>query len=158
MHIFWARLASFCHLCFISDPLIVSKFHNETDDPKGQENKIYTIVKGRETFYRRTQSKSPAVVKSNMFLKDRKFVFKTNYRLMQGQKIAEFIKLQCFIKIFVLSIFSDRLHKFYCNQHSLPQRDDCKTRMTLNTARQSKDHTQKNTKNWTNNKQLTITN
>ena len=66
--------------------------------------------------------------------------------------------LVLFIKIFVLSIFSDRLHKFYCNQHSLPQRDDCKTRMTLNTARQSKDHTQKNTKNWTNNKQLTITN
>ena len=53
MHIFWTRLASFCHLGFISDPLIVSKFHNKTHDPKGQENKIYTIVKGRETFYRR---------------------------------------------------------------------------------------------------------
>ena len=53
MHISWARLASFCHLGFISDPLIVSKFHNETHDPKGQENKIYTIVKGRETLYRR---------------------------------------------------------------------------------------------------------
>ena len=39
MHISWARLASFCHLGFISDPLIVSKFHNETQDPKGQENK-----------------------------------------------------------------------------------------------------------------------
>ena len=38
---------------YFSDPLIVSKFHNETHDPKGQENKIYTIVKGRETFYRR---------------------------------------------------------------------------------------------------------
>ena len=47
------RLASFCHLGFISDPLIVSKFHIETHDPKGQENKIYTIVRGRETFYRR---------------------------------------------------------------------------------------------------------
>ena len=35
------------------DPLIVSKFHNETHDPKGQDNKIYTIMKGRETFYRR---------------------------------------------------------------------------------------------------------
>ena len=44
MHISWARLASFCQLGFISDPLIVSKFHNETHDPKGQENKIYTIV------------------------------------------------------------------------------------------------------------------
>ena len=49
----WARLASFCHLGFTSDPLIVSKFHNEAHDPKGQGNKIYTIVKGRETFYRR---------------------------------------------------------------------------------------------------------
>ena len=46
MHISWARLASFCQLGFISDPLIVSKFHNETHDPKEQENKIYTIVKG----------------------------------------------------------------------------------------------------------------
>ena len=53
MHISWARLASFCHLGFISDPLIVSKFHNETHDPKGQENKIYNIVKGMDTFYRR---------------------------------------------------------------------------------------------------------
>ena len=46
MHIFWARLASFGHLGLISDRLIVSKFHNETHDPKGQENNIYTIVKG----------------------------------------------------------------------------------------------------------------
>ena len=53
VHISWARLASFFHLGFISDPLIVSKSHNETHDSKGQENKIYTIVKGRETFYRR---------------------------------------------------------------------------------------------------------
>ena len=52
MHIFWARLASFGHLGLISDPQVVSKVHNETHDPKGQENKIYTIVKGRETFYR----------------------------------------------------------------------------------------------------------
>ena len=50
---FLARLASFCHLGLTSDPLIVPKFHNETHDPKGQENKIYTIVKGRETLYRR---------------------------------------------------------------------------------------------------------
>ena len=37
---FWARLASFCHLGAISDPLIhvVSKFQI-----KGQENKIFTI-------------------------------------------------------------------------------------------------------------------
>ena len=49
----WARLASFGHLCLISDPLIISKFSNESHDPKGQGNKIYTIVKGRETFHRR---------------------------------------------------------------------------------------------------------
>ena len=53
MHIFWARLASFGNLGLISDPQIVSKFYNTTHDPNGQENKIYTIVKGRETFYRR---------------------------------------------------------------------------------------------------------
>ena len=53
MHISWARLASFCHLGFIRDPLIVSKFQNETDVRKGQENKIYTEVNGRETFYNR---------------------------------------------------------------------------------------------------------
>ena len=40
VHIFWARLVSFCHLGFISDPLIVSKFHNETHDPKGQETLV----------------------------------------------------------------------------------------------------------------------
>ena len=28
-------------------------FHNETYDPKAQENKIYTILKDRETLYRR---------------------------------------------------------------------------------------------------------
>ena len=69
MYVSWARQASFCHLGFVSDPLIVSKFHNETHDPKVQVNKIYTTVKGREKFYRRHKSQSPAVVKSNMFLK-----------------------------------------------------------------------------------------
>ena len=49
MQVFWARLASFGQLGLISDPLIISKSPNETHDPKGQENKIYTIVKGRET-------------------------------------------------------------------------------------------------------------
>ena len=78
MQVFWARLASFGHLGLISDPLIDSKLHNETHDPKGQENKIYTIVKGRETFYRHTQSQSPAVVMSNMFFK----------RLSFGSKFA----------------------------------------------------------------------
>ena len=34
------ELASFGHLDISSDPLIASKFHNETHDPKGQENKI----------------------------------------------------------------------------------------------------------------------
>ena len=53
MQVFWARLASSGHLGLTSDPLIISKFSNESHDPKGQENKIYTIVKDRETFYRR---------------------------------------------------------------------------------------------------------
>ena len=66
---FGARLANLDHLGLISDPLIVSKFHNETHDPKGQENKIYTIVKGRETSIAAKQSQSPAVMKSNMFFK-----------------------------------------------------------------------------------------
>ena len=50
MHIFWAKLARFSHLGFISDPLIVSKFHNGIHGSKGQEKKIYTIVKGKKTF------------------------------------------------------------------------------------------------------------
>ena len=53
MQVFCARLVSFGHLGLTSDPLIISKFSNESHDPKGQENKIYTIVKDRETFYRR---------------------------------------------------------------------------------------------------------
>ena len=36
------RVCIFSGLDFICDPLIVSKFHNETHDPKGQENEIYT--------------------------------------------------------------------------------------------------------------------
>ena len=53
MQFFWARLASFSHLCLISDTLMVSKFHNGIYDSKGQENKIYTTEKDMETFYRR---------------------------------------------------------------------------------------------------------
>ena len=53
MQVFCARLASFGHLGVISDPLIISKFSNESHDPKGHENKIYTIWKDRETFYHR---------------------------------------------------------------------------------------------------------
>ena len=49
---FLGKLTSFGHLGLISDPLIVSKFHNKTHDPKG-EDKINTIGKGKETFYRR---------------------------------------------------------------------------------------------------------
>ena len=44
--------SSFGHLDLISVPVVVSKFHNETHDPKAQENKIYTMVKDRETFSR----------------------------------------------------------------------------------------------------------
>ena len=69
MHISWTRLASFCHLGVISDPIIVLKFYNETNDSRGQENKIYTIGRAGRRSTDATQSQSPAVVKSNMFLK-----------------------------------------------------------------------------------------
>ena len=41
----------------------------ETHDPKGQETKIYTILKAGGRSTAATQTQSPAVVKSNMFLK-----------------------------------------------------------------------------------------
>ena len=52
VQVFWARLASFDQLGLISDPQIPSKLQNGINDPKGLENKIYTVMKGRETFYR----------------------------------------------------------------------------------------------------------
>ena len=45
---FLTRLASFGHLGLISKPLMVLKFYNKILDPKGQANKIDTIVKDRE--------------------------------------------------------------------------------------------------------------
>ena len=36
---FWTRLANFSQSGLISDPLMVSKFHNGIYDPKGQENR-----------------------------------------------------------------------------------------------------------------------
>ena len=48
--VFWDRLASFGQLGLNSDPQISSKFQNGINDPKGLENKIYTMMKGRETF------------------------------------------------------------------------------------------------------------
>ena len=35
---FLGQTISFGHLGLISDPLVSSKYHNETHDPKGQEN------------------------------------------------------------------------------------------------------------------------
>ena len=61
VYIFWARQTSFCHLDFFSDPLIVSKFHNETHDRKRQENKIYTIVKGRDITRAKRSARSQQV-------------------------------------------------------------------------------------------------
>ena len=85
MHISWARLISFSHLGFISDPLIVSKFHNETHDPKGQENKFYTIVKGRETFYsRHTVPVLKPVLRCHSNI-DKTKVLKTNGSLMRSK-------------------------------------------------------------------------
>ena len=43
----WYLIVSIPDLCNLT------YFYNETHDPKGQENKIYTIVNGREMFYRR---------------------------------------------------------------------------------------------------------
>ena len=60
MQIVWVRLASFGHLGLISDPEIVSKFQNEAHDPTAQEN---SDEQGDVLPH------SPAVVKSNMFLK-----------------------------------------------------------------------------------------
>ena len=36
-----SRLTSFSALGLISDPLIVSKFHNGNHGPKGKENRLY---------------------------------------------------------------------------------------------------------------------
>ena len=97
MHTSWARLAIFCHLGFISDPLIVSKFHNETYDPKGQENKIYTIVKGRETFYHRHTVPVTSCSKVKYVLK----------RVSLGSKdCTQELKLECaiYLQIAILSI------------------------------------------------------
>ena len=60
--VFYARLASVGQLGLVSDPLMVSKFHNRIHDPKGQANKIFNIVMVRETFY-------SAAVKSILDLK-----------------------------------------------------------------------------------------
>ena len=46
--VFWARLASFGQLGIISDPKISSK---GIKDLNGLENKIHTMMKGRETLY-----------------------------------------------------------------------------------------------------------
>ena len=63
-------LACFDHFVLISDPLMVSKFHNGIHDPKGQEHIIYTIIVfGMEMFERRHSPTRQAVVKSDMFLK-----------------------------------------------------------------------------------------
>ena len=56
----WARLASFCHLYVISDPLIGSRFHNKTHDPKGQENKNQHYSEGQGDVLLPPQSLSPA--------------------------------------------------------------------------------------------------
>ena len=42
LQIFWAIPASVSQTGLISDPLMVSEFHNGIHDPKGLENVIYT--------------------------------------------------------------------------------------------------------------------
>ena len=51
VQVFWGRLASFGQLGLISDLQISSKLQNRINDPKGLENKICTMMKGRETVY-----------------------------------------------------------------------------------------------------------
>ena len=51
VQVFWTRLAFFGRLGLISDPQISSKLQNGFNVSKGLENKIYTMMKGRETFY-----------------------------------------------------------------------------------------------------------
>ena len=46
-----SRPASFAQLCLIRDPQISTVLQNGINDAKGLENKIYTMIKGRETFY-----------------------------------------------------------------------------------------------------------
>ena len=139
MHISWARLASFCHLGVISDPLIVSNFHNETHDPKGQENNIYTIMKDRETFYRRhtvsVTSCSKACVKRPLSKRPH-ICFKTSCRLIQVKNIAECSILEyfrpslichkdlCFVNSWVLFHTSFNVS----NEPSISQQDNCQSR------------------------------
>ena len=67
---FWARLATFGQLGLISDPQISSDLlQNGINDPKGLEKKIYTMMKGGETFNGDHKVPTPAVVKLNMFYK-----------------------------------------------------------------------------------------
>ena len=120
MHISWARLASFCHLGFISDPLIVSKFHNETHDPKGQENKIYTIVKGRDTFYRRhtvpvtSCSEIKYVLKRVSFGSKVWFTFYLFLALKQEYMLEMFIKYPHLLTGVVKDDNVDAAEKFLC--------------------------------------------
>ena len=112
MHISWARLTSFCHLGFISDPLIVSKLHNETHDPKVQENKIYTIVKGRETFYCRHTVPVTSCSEVKCVL----------YRVSFGSKdCTKELKLEC---AYFLGIFLTYMDSLYVEMVSW-QRPQC---------------------------------
>ena len=51
VQVFWGRLASYGQIGLISDPQIYSKLQNGINDTKELENKIYTMMKGRETLY-----------------------------------------------------------------------------------------------------------
>ena len=115
MHIFWARLASFCQIGFISDALTVSKFHNEAHDPEGQVNKIYTIVKGRETFYRRHTVPITSCSEVKYVLK-RVFVGSKDCTKELKLECAYFLGQTCFCQ---LGFISDPLtvSKFHIETH-----------------------------------------
>ena len=56
VQVFWARLSSFSLLCLTGGPLTVSNFNNRIQDSKGLDNKIYTIMKDKETIHARIQT------------------------------------------------------------------------------------------------------
>ena len=94
--VFWARLLSFGQLGLISEPQISSKLQNGINDPKGLENKIYSMMKGRGHFTVTTRSHLPAAVKFNMFYKRLSFgsMDKTKRLSFKGRDKTEELKTE----------------------------------------------------------------
>ena len=65
---FCVRLASFCHLGLISDPLMGSKFHSGIHNAKGQENKIYNSEDHGEVLPPPNKSKTNTIPLNDLLL------------------------------------------------------------------------------------------